>query len=543
MSDRVDRIVEALTLDEKAALTTGVGLWSTAAVPRLGIPSINVTDGPNGARGAGLFGIGEETSVCVPCGSSLGATWDPALVERVGVMLGEEALTKACRVLLAPTVNLHRSPTAGRNFECYSEDPLALRRDRRRASSAVCSRKGWPPPSSTSPGTTPSSNATASTRSSIHVRCASSTSLPFELAVSEGGALGVMTAYNRLNGRIAANTSELLSEILRDEWGFRRFRRHRLVERGFDGRFRALAGVDLEMPGPGRFFGPPLADAVRSGALDESVVGAQVRRLLEVLETIGALDDLDPHESTSVDREDHRALAREAATGSMVLLKNDGVLPLDLSRLRTVVVCGPNAERPQMMGGGSANLAPHYRISPLEALRAKAAGRCEIRFERGCVIDKSLHPLSPPRVTTPDGAPGFAAEVFAGDSFAGDPARRTFADGRILLFASLDPDADNAVSMRVRSRFVAEEDGVHTFAFSQLGGCARVLFDDDVVFDGVNDPPPPGSELMGLASAERLVSMALTAGRSVDVFVEFSVTVGTGIPPGRADRIRTAGVG
>ena len=113
-----------MTVEEKAAFTAGADFWTLVANERVGIPPIRVTDGPNGARGSALFGLGGETAVCAPCGSALGATWDPDLVERVGVMLGEEALTKACRVLLAPTVNLHRSPLGGRNFECYSEDPL-----------------------------------------------------------------------------------------------------------------------------------------------------------------------------------------------------------------------------------------------------------------------------------------------------------------------------------------------------------------------------------------------------------------------------------
>ena len=113
MAHDVEALIARLTLDEKAALTAGADFWTLVAVERVGIPPIRVTDGPNGARGSALFGLGGETAVCVPCGSALGATWDPELVERVGVMLGEEALTKACRVLLAPTVNLHRSPIAG----------------------------------------------------------------------------------------------------------------------------------------------------------------------------------------------------------------------------------------------------------------------------------------------------------------------------------------------------------------------------------------------------------------------------------------------
>src|SRR3954454_2872107 len=120
----VDKLVAELTLDEKASLTAGEDLWSTVAVERLGIPKVVVTDGPNGARGPGIPGMSTQQSTCIPCASALGATWDPTLVERLGRLLGREARDRGCRVLLAPTVNLHRSPRAGRNFECYSEDPL-----------------------------------------------------------------------------------------------------------------------------------------------------------------------------------------------------------------------------------------------------------------------------------------------------------------------------------------------------------------------------------------------------------------------------------
>ena len=120
----LEELVASLTLEEKVLLTAGEDLFSTPAVERAGLPKVRLTDGPNGARGAFVPGGDSITAACVPCGAALGATWNVELVERVGSMLGEEARTKACRVLLAPTVNLHRSPLAGRNFECYSEDPL-----------------------------------------------------------------------------------------------------------------------------------------------------------------------------------------------------------------------------------------------------------------------------------------------------------------------------------------------------------------------------------------------------------------------------------
>ena len=120
----IKALVGALTLEEKAALTAGEDMLSTVAVERLGIPKVHVTDGPNGARGNSLPGMGGPPSTCIPCGSAIGATWNPALAQALGALVGREARDRGCRGLLAPTVNLHRSPLAGRNFECFSEDPL-----------------------------------------------------------------------------------------------------------------------------------------------------------------------------------------------------------------------------------------------------------------------------------------------------------------------------------------------------------------------------------------------------------------------------------
>ena len=438
MTDRVDRLVAELTLDEKASLTAGATMWTSATVPRLGIPSIMVTDGPNGARGAGMFGLTGETAACVPCGSALGASWDPVLVERVGVMLGQEAHTKACRMLLAPTVNMPRSPIGGRNFECYSEDPLLSGRIAAGFVRGVQSQ-----------GVATTVKHFAANDAEFERNRMNSIVdprelreiilVPFELAVKEGGALGIMTGYNRLNGVHCSEHVELLADILRGEWGFEGFVVTDWYSNG-SAVGSATAGVDLEMPGPARWFGPALATAVRDGAVDEALVDDQVRRLLGVLERLGALDDV-PRESTSIDRADHRALAREAATSSMVLLKNEGALPFDRAKIRTLAVLGPNAEQAQLMGGGSASLAPHYRISPLEAIRARLGADTEIVFERGCDINRATPSLSGARVTTPEGEPGLAVELFANAEFVGDPQERHVDEGNVVILGDLGGNA------------------------------------------------------------------------------------------------------
>jgi beta-glucosidase len=151
-------LLDELTLEEKAAITAGSGLFAFTGVPRLGLPDWKCTDGPNGARGSSLLGSGPAIATCIPCGSALGATWDPSLVHELGVLLGRETRTKACRVLLAPTINLHRAPLAGRNFECFSEDPV------------LSSRRP-----STSWATSARPIGTRATRSSTSVPCESCT--------------------------------------------------------------------------------------------------------------------------------------------------------------------------------------------------------------------------------------------------------------------------------------------------------------------------------------------------------------------------------
>jgi beta-glucosidase len=505
----VDELVAGLTLEAKAGLTAGRDMWSTAAAP--GVVPVRMTDGPNGARGSSVLGAGEATAVCVPCGSALGATWDPELVERVGALLGEEARTKGCRVLLAPTLNLHRSPLAGRNFECFSEDPLLAGR------AAVAYVRGVQGQGVIATIKHLAGNETEFERYSIDSvvdeRALRELYLvPFELAVTEGGAQAVMTAYNRLNGRYCAEDEALLTGVLREEWGFEGF-----VMTDWSAlastEASPRAGLDLEMPGPGRALGPALARAVQDGRVDEALVDAQVTRLLRTLDRVGARDDEPDAPERSVDRPEHRALAREAAAAAMVLLRNDGLLPLDPAGLDSVAVVGPNADRAQIMGGGSAFLRPHGRVTPLEALRAHLGEGVTVRHERGCDVDRHAPVLPCP----------FEVELHAGTELDGEPAGRAHRPDGLLIFfgapaAGLDPDS---FSFRARARFTPAESGAHAVTIAQAGS-ARVLVDGTEIVEGFTSPPPLGDELIGMASEEIAGTIELEAGREVEVVVEFS---------------------
>jgi beta-glucosidase len=520
-AERAARLVAELTLDEKATLTAGVDMWTTAAVPRLGIPAVRLTDGPNGARGAQVGPTG-PTAACVPCGSALGATWSTDVVDKVAGVLGAQARSKGARVLLAPTVNIHRSPLAGRNFECYSEDPflagsLATAFVRGAQAEGVATTvKHLVGNDAEHERYTISSDIDERALREIYLR-------PFEMAIRQGRSMGLMTSYNRLNGRWCTEQRDLLEGVVRDEWGFDGF----VVTDWFgvaDTVASAEAGVDLEMPGPGRALGPTLAAAVRAGHVDEALVDAQVERLLTVFAQVGALDDDGPGEETTVDLPEHRLVARQAATESMVLLANDGVLPLDRSELGTVAVIGPNAARAQIMGGGSASLRAHYLVTPLDALRDALGEGVKVVHERGCDNRKTTPALGGPGTAAPGGAgEGLDVDWFAGPGWEGEPVHHSHTPEADLF--GLEPPVPglgtDGWSFRARTVLTPEVGGTHVFSLVQAGG-ARLVVDGRTVIDGIAERPPRGTAYYGLGSVEVEAPVELTADEPVEVVVEFS---------------------
>jgi beta-glucosidase len=514
-------LVSQLTLDEKAALLAGADLWSTVAVERLGIPPVRVTDGPNGARGPNLpgsfAGAAPLTSLCVPCGAALGATWDVDLLEQVGAVLGRETRTKACRVLLAPTVNLHRSPLGGRNFESYSEDPLLAGRlaaafvRGAQSEGVACTVKHFAGNESETDRMVADTIVDDRALRELHL-------LPFELAVREGGALGIMTSYNRLNGEYCADRHDLLATTLRNEWGFDGF----VISDWFafaDTEQAIAAGLDLEMPGPGRAYGPSLATAVRDGRVDEALVDAAVTRLWSVFDRLGALDDDPGQEPGSQDRPEHRAVARRAAAAATVLLKNDGaVLPLDRDGLRRVAVLGPNAARAQIMGGGSATLAAHELRSPLDALRDRLGPEVEVVHEAAVDIGLTT-PEVPGAWLRSDGEPGLTVECFALDDLGGRPVHvgRT-ESGSVVWFGAPPPEAGPTFSWRATGELRVAEAGRWTVSLVQTEP-ARLLVDGEVVLDGTGRDLPPGHDFMGMASRELTTVLELDPDRPARVEV------------------------
>uniref|UniRef100_UPI0013CECA24 glycoside hydrolase family 3 protein n=1 Tax=Streptomyces sp. S5 TaxID=1456735 RepID=UPI0013CECA24 len=290
--DRLDEAVEAafaaLDLDAKSRLLAGQDMWSLPALPEAGVGSLVMSDGPVGVRG--VRWTAADPSVALPSPTALAASWDPELARRAGVLLAQEARRKGVHVLLAPTVNLHRSPLGGRHFETYSEDPYLT------GAIGTGYVQGV---QSGGVGTTVkhfAGNDAETERFTVDNRIDARTLrevylAPFETITTEARPWGVMTAYNSVNGTTMTEHHELVTGVLRGEWGFDGINVSDWLAARSTGP-ALTAGLDLAMPGPRTVHGPALAAAVRAGQVDEAYVDAAVRRVLRLAGRVGIVYDL-----------------------------------------------------------------------------------------------------------------------------------------------------------------------------------------------------------------------------------------------------------
>lgn len=341
--------LEELTLEEKASLLTGKNWWETNAVPRLGIPSVWMADGPVGLRKVGVDQ--NVPATCFPSAGAIAATWNLSLIERVGAAIGTEARFHDVTLLLGPGLNMKRYPLGGRNFEYYSEDPLLSGR------AAVAFVSGV---QSQGVGATLKHfavNNQEHRRMIIDARLSDRALREiylrgFEIAVREGNPQAVMTAYNKVNGTYATQHPQLLDDILRNDWGF-----EGLVVSDWgsmdDPVESVVAGMDLEMPG-NPLTPPEIVRAVRDGRLEESHLDRAVLKVLQLVDRHAEMEALHNHDAT----ETNHNLARDAAIESMVLLKNDGILPFTSDPKLRIGVLGHLAHQPRIQGIGSSQVTP-----------------------------------------------------------------------------------------------------------------------------------------------------------------------------------------
>jgi beta-glucosidase len=389
LDERVEDLLGRLTLEEKVALVHADTKFTNAGVPRLGIPPLRMSDGPHGVReeiSADSWkpaGRTDDFATALPVGAALAATWNVDLAHAYGGVIAAEARQRGKHIMLAPGVNIVRTPLGGRNFEYFGEDPwlssrfaVATIRGLQAGDVAACVKHF-------------ALNNQEQWRSSVDVevseRALRELYLPaFEAAVREAGVLSVMGAYNRYLGAFCCENDRLLNQILKTEWGFRG-----LVMSDWNGvhetRAAFFGGLDLEMgthkPFADFFFARPLLDGLKRGEFPVALLDDKARRNLRVLLATRALDDRPPG---AMNTPAHQAVARQVATESIVLLKNAAdLLPLNLERVKTIAVIGDNATRLHCHGGGSSEIKALYEITPLAGILEQVAGRATVIHAAG----------------------------------------------------------------------------------------------------------------------------------------------------------------
>ncbi|WIV60330.1 beta-glucosidase H [Amycolatopsis nalaikhensis] len=504
MSFDVDALLAELDLDAKASLLAGQDVWTLPARPDIGLVSLVLSDGPVGVRG--VRWSPDDPSVTLPSPTALAASWDPRLAVRVGRLLAREARRKGVHVLLAPTVNLHRSPLGGRHFECYSEDPLLT--GMIGAGYVTGVQDGGV--AVTVKHFVANDFETERFTADVHVGERALRELylaPFELIVRRAKPWGIMAAYNSVNGTTMTQHAELLNGVLRDEWGFDGF----VVSDWLAARdtvASAAGGLDVAMPGPRTVFGARLAEAVRGGEVDEEVVDAMVRRVLLLAHRTGALDGApEPQLSTM----DGHAVAREVAHRSFVLLSNEsGILPL--REPRSIALVGALAADPKILGGGSATVFPDHVVSPLDGLRKAVPPGTELGFATG----------ADPRTTLPAATDNFRLRATARAADGTRLAEFPLREARIDWIGELPEGLDigTLASVEIAGTFLPERGGTHTFAVTGPGDL-RLTVAGQTLFDGVNLPEGGDIFTSIMQVHEQRREVELAAGEPVDVSLTY----------------------
>lgn len=400
MNKKIKEILNSLTLEEKASLCSGVGLWQTRPLEEKGIPEIWMADGSNGVRimkpvnqerkqdTSDFLKVTDLTqnsptitnqyeAVCYPSGASLASTWDTELIEEMGEALGDECRYFKVNLLLAPGINIKRSPLGGRGYEYYSEDPYLTGKV---AESFI---KGV---QKTGTGTSIKHFA-ANNAETLRINMSSDVDeralreiylAPFEIGVKNAKPWTVMSSYNKVNGVQMAENRVLLTDILRDEWGF-----DGVVVSDWGGvkdRIKALeAGNDLDMPENQRS-NQSVVDAVRRGILSEAVLDQSVERILELVFKAKEQECF----TDEMDFESHRNLSRKVAEESVVLLKNEkGLLPITKEKYKKVAVIGAFAREPRYQGGGCTLVNPIRISRPYEEMEKLAGKNIELTYAKG----------------------------------------------------------------------------------------------------------------------------------------------------------------
>ncbi|KAK2794701.1 hypothetical protein FQN52_007471 [Onygenales sp. PD_12] len=511
----VEKVLSELTVSEKVALTAGVDFWHTAAVPRLGVPALRTSDGPNGVRGTRFFnGV---PAACFPCATGLGATWDAELLHKVGNLLGEESKAKGAHVLLGPTINIQRSPLGGRGFESFSEDGVLSGTLAGNYCVGVMEEDIVPTPKhfvcndQEHERMGVDSILTQRALREIYLK-------PFQIALKMSKAGAIMTAYNKINGTHLSENKWVIDDILRKEWKW-----EGLLMSDWFGVYSTSdsinAGLDLEMPGPTRWRGGALEHAVHSHKVAPHILDERVRNVLKLVNLAAKSGIPENAPEKELNRPEDQALLRRAAAESIVLLKNENnILPLDKSK--SIAVIGPNSKITTYCGGGSAGVAPYYLVSPFEGVSNQCTG--EVAFSQGVYGHKELPTLGPLLKTT-DGKPGYIFRAYNEPPTVPD---RKIADELHLINSGtllMDYKHPNLKSttfyVDMEGTFTPEESGIYDFSVTVVG-TGKLFIDGELVVDNSKNQKL-GTAFFMMGTVEVFGSKELNAGQTYQVHFQF----------------------
>jgi beta-glucosidase len=473
---RVDSMLKQLSLEEKIDLISGVDDFYIRAIPRIGLPRLKMADGPVGVRNYGpstVFG-----------GIGLAATWDPALAQRIGAVIGEDARARGVHFMLGPGVNLYRAPQCGRNFEYFGEDPFLSSR------TAVAYIKGMQSQGVSATVKHFTGNNQEYDRhnmdSIIDERTMREIYLPvFEAAVKEAHVGAIMDSYNLTNGQHMTQNGYLNTDVVKKDWGFTGIMMSDWTST-YDAVAVANGGLDLEMPS-GKFMNrPTLLPAVKSGKVSEATIDDKVRRILRTAIQFGWLDRDQTDLSIPKFNPKGGPAALEGARAGMVLLKNDSnLLPLEKGKIHSIAVIGPDAYPAQPAGGGSAEAKPFAPVSYLEGVANSLGSSAEVYYERGLPTLNEIAKHTEFTTEASGGQPGLKTEFFTNPNLNGTPATiRT--DKHVNYEPTRGGDgAANDMSIRWSGYFTPTTPGDYLVFVQGPGenGGYRLYVDKKLVFD------------------------------------------------------------
>lgn len=515
LAARVDELTAKLTLEEKVALLTGRDFWNTVPLESIGLRNLLLSDGPSGVRGE--FWDERDNSLNLPSATALGSSWSLELAAEYGRTLAREAARKGVDVVLGPTINLHRSPLGGRHFECLSEDAMltgALATSYTKAMQSL--GKGACPKHYVA-------NDFETNRYTVNVKVDERTLRelylrPFEDAVVDGGAWTIMSSYNSINGTTATE-HDLLQNPLRSDWNFdgvviSDWTAVRTLE-------SAKAEQDLVMPGPIGPWGEALVAAVRSGEIDEATIDRKIARIILLAVRVGAIGadgqtPAQPPRHNNIAAEG-RAFARRAASEGAVLLENDGVLPLNLSKVGKVALIGDNAKNARTQGGGSATTMPEFVVTPLDALKAELGDN--LSYSVGAVVQKGIAELPKDQLVNPvTGGAGVQVEFLDID---GNVIYTEERRGTNLMWLGSEAPVEIAQGMRMRTNFTPTESGSRLLGFSNVLP-VKLECDGVTLFDEMLPPTSedPFTAMMDPPFASKAVDLVAGKPAVIDIHVD-----------------------